>query len=206
MKRTKPPKKRESQHKGRIITSDYIPYYIAMLKGRELLWNGHPVIGFYIILAVNTGMRAGDILRLKHSQLANKRTGDRLELQEHKTKKLRRIQLNEKVITAYKDFITNLKDRNKYDSQGYIFTSKKNTVYAIPSLNTILKEVFAGQARNISTHSLRKSFGRHVYEVNGESERALMLLSEIFSHSSMAITRRYLGLRQEEISDIYMNL
>jgi site-specific recombinase XerD len=35
---------------------------------------------------------------------------------------------------------------------------------------------------------------------------ALIYLSEIFNHSSIAVTRRYLGIRQEQLKDIYMNL
>ena len=53
-------------------------------------------------------------------------------------------------------------------------------------------------------HSLRKTFGRQVYTINGEnSELALVKLMELFNHSSVAITKRYLGLRQEEILETY---
>ena len=48
--------------------------------------------------------------------------------------------------------------------------------------------------------SLRKTFGRQVYNMNNEnSELALVKLMKLFNHSSVAITKRYLGLRQEEI-------
>ena len=53
-------------------------------------------------------------------------------------------------------------------------------------------------------HSLRKTFGRQVYNMNSEnSELALVKLMELFNHSSVAITKRYLGLRQEEILQTY---
>ena len=46
--------------------------------------------------------------------------------------------------------------------------------------------------------------GRQVYTMNGEnSELALVKLMELFNHSSVAITKRYLGLRQEEILETY---
>ena len=48
--------------------------------------------------------------------------------------------------------------------------------------------------------------GRRVWENDNQSERALVYLMELFNHSSLAITKRYLGIRQEELDDIYMNL
>ena len=35
------------------------------------------------------------------------------------------------------------------------------------------------------------------------SDYALTTLSEIFNHSNIAITRRYLGIRDEEIAEAY---
>jgi len=42
--------------------------------------------------------------------------------------------------------------------------------------------------------------------MNGKSEDSLIVLSEMFCHSNMAITRRYLGIRQQQIDNIYMSL
>lgn len=48
------------------------------------------------------------------------------------------------------------------------------------------------------------TFGRQVYNMNSEnSELALVKLMELFNHSSIAITKRYLGLRQEELLNTY---
>ena len=58
--------------------------------------------------------------------------------------------------------------------------------------------------KNFSCHSLLKTFGRQVYNMNSDnSELALVKLMELFNHSSIAITKRYLGLRQEEILQTY---
>ena len=60
------------------------------------------------------------------------------------------------------------------------------------------------QIKNFSCHSLRKTFGRQVYNMNSDNaELALVKLMELFNHSSVAITKRYLGLRQEEILQTY---
>ena len=74
----------------------------------------------------------------------------------------------------------------------------------------ILKEIkkkYKLKIKNFSCHSLRKTFGRQVYNMNSEnSELALVKLMELFNHSSVAITKRYLGLRQEEILQTYESL
>ena len=45
---------------------------------------------------------------------------------------------------------------------------------------------------------------RDVYNINSDNaELALVKLMELFNHSSVAITKRYLGLRQEEILQTY---
>ena len=188
-------------------TSDFIDYDKAMLKGRELLWNDKQmVIGFYIIFSINTGLRVSDVLNIKHSFLKDLKPGDYLNVTEKKTKKIRKIQINDKILDAYLYLSKKLTEQRKYNSEGFVFTSQKNTVFATISLNRILKNVFAGYAENISTHSLRKSFGRRVYDRHQQSEHSLIVLSEMFNHTSMAITRRYLGIRQEEIDNVYLSL
>ena len=93
-------------------------------------------------------------------------------------------------------------------SSGYVFLSQKGSVYSRQQINKLLKQVFAREAKtlNVSSHSLRKGFGLRSYISLGETEHALTMLSEVFNHTSIKTTRIYLGLRQEEINDIYLNL
>ena len=181
--------------------SDYIEYDKALNIGFKLLKDKKKrILGLYIITAINTGLRCGDILKLKWSDIleANNNT---LKLIEQKTKKPRSIQLNTNVLRAFNAFkVPNLSE--------HIFKSQKGSVYSIQYLNRALKDIFSIESKhkNISTHSLRKSFGRRIYESNNESEKALMYLNEMFSHSSIATTRIYLGIRQEELNNLYMNM
>lgn len=70
-----------------------------------------------------------------------------------------------------------------------------------------IKTVYQVKVRNISTHSLRKTFGRRVVDMSGpDAVMALIKLSELFNHSSPMVTRRYLGLRQEELGAVYEKL
>ena len=179
----------------------------ALRKGNDLMKNGkNPVIGFYIIFSINVGLRVSDVLKLKYSDLLDKKENDILCIEEKKTKKVRNITLNGHVINSYVSLIEYLKSKGLFDPEGFIFVSQKRTVYSNRSLNRILKTVFDNVKLSISTHSLRKSFGRRVYDNCKQSEHSLVLLSDIFRHTSTSITRKYLGLRQEEIGNVYLSL
>jgi len=185
-------------------TSDYIDYDKALNKGLGLLSDKKKcVIGFYLIFSINTGLRISDVLSIKHKDLAD----DRISIIEKKTKKPREITINDAVKRAYVKLVSMLVETNeKFDENDFIFTSQKGSVYKTQSINEILKIIFNTKKLQISSHSLRKSFARRVYQNQNESENSLVLLSDIFSHSSIAITRRYLGIRQETISNVYLTL
>lgn len=69
---------------------------------------------------------------------------------------------------------------------------------------TVLIWTYKLNIKNFSSHSLRKTFGRQVFNMSGEnSEMALIKLKQIFMHSNMGITKRYLGLKNEEIKETY---
>ena len=184
-------------------TSDYIDFNDAMLRGNEILWHGRqPQVGFYIILSVNIGRRVSDVLKFRHSDLIGRKVGDVLQIREQKTGKIVDITLNTTVIEAY----AYLTRRMKCKPNEYVFISQKNHVFVTTTINRMLKRVFAGYAPVISSHSLRKSFGRHVYNQLGKNENALVYLSELFGHSSLTVTRRYLGIRKQELANIYLSL
>ncbi len=177
--------------------STYIEYEKALSKGMKLITtNEDPNFGLLLVCGVNMGLRIGDLLRLDFHSLKS----DEFNILEQKTGKSRTIQINNAVKLALSYF----KDLPSYDLGGNVFVSQKGSIYSIQHVNRLVKKYFKGS--NLSSHSLRKSFGRRVWENNGKSDEALLYLSEIFNHASPAITRRYLGIRAEEIRDIYLSL
>jgi integrase len=56
---------------------------------------------------------------------------------------------------------------------------------------------------NIGTHSLRKTFGYHVYQKTGGN---LGLVQKLLNHSSGADTLRYIGIDREEMDNTYLEL
>ena len=185
-------------------TSDFIEFDRVLNKGLSLLKDDKKCrIGFYIIFSVNTGLRISDVLNIKHKDLQD----DVLIIREMKTQKQREISLNQVVQDSYAKLITKFNENGiKYAQDDYVFISQKGTVYRTQSINEVLKTIFKDKKYQISSHSLRKSFARRVYQNLNESEDALILLSDIFRHSSISITRRYLGIRKETISNVYLTL
>ena len=80
---------------------------------------------------------------------------------------------------------------------------------AIENANQIIRSTFKRhdiKAAHPTSHTLRKTFGRRVYEFNGRSEDALVLLSKMFNHRSIQETREYIGLTRERIISAYVNI
>lgn len=188
-------KKTKMAAKGVFTKSDYLDYEKLMYKAEKMLSDEKTkVLGTYIIVAINTGLRCGDVLNLTFEQLKN----DTITITEGKTKKTKTIAINDKIKTLIKKI--------GKDKSGSPFITQKVSVISIQHLNLLLKKHLRTKGLNISTHSMRKTFGRRVYSQNNESEKALMYLMELFNHSSLVMTKKYLGIRQEELNNIYLNL
>lgn len=179
--------------KGSITTSNHIEYDKALNIAKRIMNTKDKNFGFFVIVSINTGLRVGDILELTKSDFIN----GYKKFREQKTNKSKKVVFNDTIIKYF----------DKLNVRGeYVFISQKKVVFSRQQINIKLKKYFTTKGKNISSHSLRKSFGRRVYENNGESEKALVTLSQIFNHSSIAITRTYLDITQEEIQDVYLNL
>jgi integrase len=97
------------------------------------------------------------------------------------------------------------------DTTQYIFINKYGTKpidksYVNVKLKEILKHYNIVLEGNASSHLFRKTLGNRVLKLNNYSNESVMLLMELFSHSSPMTTRRYLGIREKEILDVYDSL
>ena len=182
-------------------TADYMEWEIAMNLIRKLAKDENYKMSLLIAIGCFTGLRISDILSLRWNQILNT---DEFSIIEKKTGKKRIIRLNPQLQKHISECYGHIKP---IGVKAPILVSQKGTVFSIQRINIILKEIkkkYRLKIKNFSCHSLRKTFGRQVYNMNGEnSELALVKLMELFNHSSVAITKRYLGLRQEEILQTY---
>ena len=158
-----------------------------------------------IVLGLHTALRISDILGLRWQdlyQFDRKNYVDHLLVYEKKTGKSSMIALNQHVIDALELYRTH---RNPKPAD-YIFS--KNTKPSCPLCRTqayrIVKEAAAAtlSETHISCHSLRKTFGYHAWK-QGISP---VLLMDVYNHSSFVITRRYLGIDQDDRDLLFQKL
>ncbi|EKU88938.1 site-specific integrase [Bacteroides oleiciplenus] len=182
-------------------TSDYLQWNEAMKLIRLLYKDANYKMSLLISVGCFWGLRISDILSLRWNDILNV---DEFSIIEHKTGKQRTIRINSQLKRHIADCY---KQINPIGINAPVLVSQKGTVYTIQRINIILKEIKAKyklSINNFSCHSLRKTFGRQVYNQNADNaELALVKLMELFNHSNVAITKRYLGLRQEELLHTY---
>jgi integrase len=155
-----------------------------------------------ISIGVFSGLRISDLLKLRFNQFEN---NEILTIQEQKTKKTRRIKINPDL----KEIVERVKGKMEVkDSNQYIFVNRFGTKpidksYVNVKLKELLKQYGIVLEGNASSHLFRKTLGNRVLRLNNYSNEAVILLMECFSHSSPSITRKYLGIREKEIMDVY---
>jgi integrase len=158
-----------------------------------------------ISVGVFTGLRVSDLLQLKFNQFIGT---EFLNIIEKKTKKDRRIKIN----SDLKDIVERIKLKmNVIDDDQFIFINKYGTKPIDKSyVNVKLKELFKKYdihlEGNVSSHLFRKTLGNRALKLNNYSNESIILLMELFNHSSPITTKRYLGVRNSEIESIYDSL
>ena len=182
-------------------TADYLQWSEAMNLIRKLARDSNYKMSLLIALGCFTGLRISDILALRWIQILD---AEEFTITEIKTGKQRTIRINMQLQQHIRDCYEHI---NPVGINAPVLISQKGTVYTVQRINVMLKEIkkkYRLHIGNFSCHSLRKTFGGQVYNMNNDnSELALVKLMELFNHSSVSITKRYLGLRQEELLNTY---
>jgi integrase len=185
---------RNSMTKSIDKTSDYLSTEELRKLNRYFQNQKNYSMALLIEFGFRTLLRFSDLERFKWEDILNM---DELTLNEKKTNKRRAIKVGE----VLKELITKY-----YSEMENPYLKSKVFEYTLRHTNRLLqigaKEIGI-RKKNISTHSLRKSGARFIWEEFNKSDESLIKLSIVLNHSSSAITRRYLGITKEEIADIY---
>lgn len=143
---------------------------------------------FLFVMGINCGLRISDMLKLKVGDVRGKQY---IKIKEGKTDKFKRFRINAALQKEINNYTEGMAD------EDYLFPSRKGDkpitrVQAYRILNKVAKKV---GLEEIGTHTLRKTFGYHFYKKTHD----VAMLQEIFNHSSPSVTKRYIGISQDEI-------
>ena len=154
-------------------------------------------------IGLNVGLRANDLLSITWDNIFKPGTRQFREYfvpREQKTKKVRQIFINKSFRAAVKEYLKYIPNTKL---EGYVFTNRQGNRLSDASVDKIMKLLEKElNLKNLSTHSLRKTFAYHLYMQTND----ISLIQEILQHSSVAVTRRYLGISQEIKKNAYNEL
>jgi len=161
----------ENRNRERILSDEEIS---------RLLRNSSSPLREFILVAINTGMRSGEILALKWEDIDFQ--NDYIIVRQSKSGRSRKVPLNE----FSKQALGSLKHTN--GSTDYVFFSS-NTGKSIRSVKTAFKTA----CKKADIHSLRiHDFRHHAALVMVQSGVDLPTVSKILGHSSILLTMRYI--------------
>ena len=143
------------------------------------------------------------MLRITVGQVEHLEVGGSFAIREKKTKKVRKVFLNEASHAAIQAY---LKVRRETGANAPLFLSRvgkgRNRSITVSYLNNLMKRwcKTVGIRENIGSHSLRKTWGFQ-QRMKGTGVPILMVA---MNHSTQFQTLSYLGIEDEELMDAFL--
>ncbi|MCL2082499.1 MAG: tyrosine-type recombinase/integrase [Oscillospiraceae bacterium] len=156
-----------------------------------------------IVLGVHTALRISDLLALRWDDVYDferNHVRSSIDLVEKKTRKAKTIALNKAAVAALALFAASAAIPGRFLIENQ---RTKKAISRIQAYRIIRAAAEAlGFQQKAGCHVLRKTFGYHAWK-SGVSP---VVITEIFNHSSLAVTRRYLGVTQDDKNAVYLGL
>ena len=164
-----------------------------------------PMTRNYVLIAIglNTALRISDILSLTWDDVYDsetKKCREHISIVEKKTGKTSQILINKKLKKVLRSYAAQFDKENRPKWLFYNSFKPENHISRMQAYR-IIKEAanFCEFDDVISCHSLRKTFGYFAWKQGIQP----VLLMNIYNHSSFSVTKRYLGIEQDDRDQIF---
>lgn len=163
-----------------------------------------------VITGLNTALRISDILGLKWGDVYDfekEIIREHLLITEQKTGKQNTIFLNKNITDVLKMYRKDwLLYHDSLEANQYLFHGRQGNDKSISRVQAyrIIRKIKENCHLDgvVSCHSLRKTFGYYAWQ-QGASP---VLLMSIYNHSSFQVTKRYLGIEQDDRDRIFREI
>jgi excisionase family DNA binding protein len=153
----------------------------------RLLKNSPDHLAPILIVALNTGMRRGEILNLKWEQIDLKAREIRVE--RTKSGKPRVVDINSRLF----EFLTVLRNRNGNATRECVFPNPKTGKPYGKLQKSFGTACRRARISGITFHTLRHTFGSRLIERGAD----IIRVKELMGHSTVRVTERYLHSNRE---------
>jgi len=168
---------------------------------RNLKEESNPRNYLLFVMGCNIALRISDLLSLKVKDIINPKGNieTHLHVKEGKTGRPAKIYINNTVREALNYYLNKSKG---IDPDSYLFKSERSNkrldrVRAWGLIQEWTKAVGL-EGERYGTHTLRKTWGYQARKQGLSIEQ----ISEKLGHKSVTVTRRYIGISQEEINQV----
>ncbi len=161
------------------------------------------------VVGINTALRISDLLQLRVSHFMDEHNHIRRRsvIKEEKRGKRQEIVINDSIREALDEYLSAYPGITS-DPDNFVFFNSKANSFCEPIkrgqawkfITSICQNV--GLRGNFGTHSLRKTWGYHA-RMSGVD---LALIMYKLNHASLAYTKRYLGITDDELEEVVKRL
>lgn len=161
------------------------------------------------VVGINSALRISDLLQLRIGHFVDEHNNicRRFAIKEQKRGKRQEVVINDSIKETLDEYLSAYPSITSDPDNYVFFNSKMNDLkepikrgQAWQFITSVCQDV--GLRGNYGTHSLRKTWGYHA-RMNGVD---LALIMSKLNHASLAYTKRYLGITDDELEAVVKKL
>lgn len=184
--------RRMANKKTRAVNREEFEKIISIIKAGFIMTSGERFrpnerIAVALTLQANLGLRIGDIVHLRLSDIILENGRYHLQITEQKTSKERNFTVPTEIFIYLQNYALNSGIK---PTQRLFDISVREVQHHLQMACKYL------EIQGVGTHSFRKFFAQTVYEQNNFD---IALIRELLQHSSVAVTQRYLGVSSQKV-------